>query len=206
MAFRLVLTFIAGLVFGLERQSSHKPMGFATFIFVSIGACALALAAIILVPDNPLPLLSAVVTGIGFLGAGALIKTSDKIFGFTTAASIWVFAIVGLLIGIGEYLLSFIVYAILWFSVVFDRYLEHHGVGLYQRKFVIHTKRMIHENQMRDIFTYCGIGNFKLITTEVDKTKDKVCVTYLVEAKKKSLMKLPRILLDKDWFDSCKFE
>ena|SRR5659263_171028 len=92
---RLTLTFALSLIFGYERQRSHKPIGFGTFIFVSVGSCGLAITATIL-SENPLPLLGSVVTGIGFLGAGALIKTNEKTFGFTTAASVWLFAIFGI--------------------------------------------------------------------------------------------------------------
>jgi len=79
---RLTITFALSLIFGYERQRSHKPIGFGTFIFVSLGSCGLALTATIL-NDNPLPLLGSIVTGIGFLGAGALIKTNEKTFGLT---------------------------------------------------------------------------------------------------------------------------
>jgi putative Mg2+ transporter-C (MgtC) family protein len=109
---RLFFTFALSCVFGVERQKSHKPIGFGAFIFVSVGACALAITATIIEPENPLPLLGAIVTGIGFLGAGALIKTSDKTFGFTTAASIWLFAIFGIINGVGEYFLGFSIYEI----------------------------------------------------------------------------------------------
>jgi len=103
---RLVLTFALSYLFGLDRQRSHKPIGFGTFIFVGIGSCGLAIAAVDIYPENPLLLLSAIVTGIGFLGAGALIKTTDKIFGFTTAASIWIVAAIGMTVGFGNYALA----------------------------------------------------------------------------------------------------
>ena len=82
---RLSITFFLSLVFGLERQYSHKPIGFGTFTFVAAGSSSLAIVAVALGFEHSIPLLSAIVTGIGFLGAGALIKTSDKIFGLTSA-------------------------------------------------------------------------------------------------------------------------
>src|SRR3989441_2705386 len=84
----LRLLFVFGLAFsvGLERQLHRKPVGLGTFIFVSMGAATLAILAITLEEDNPLPLLGGVITGIGFLGAGALIRSNDRGFGFTTAA------------------------------------------------------------------------------------------------------------------------
>ena len=70
---RQLLVASLALVFGLARQRRGKPIGFGTFIFVSVGSCSLAVVALQLSPANPLPLLGAVVTGIGFRGAGALI-------------------------------------------------------------------------------------------------------------------------------------
>src|SRR2546428_13706698 len=75
------------------------PVGFGTFIFVSTGAAALAILAIDLEADNPLTLLGGVITGIGFLGAGALIRANDRVFGFTTAALVWAMAALGVAAG-----------------------------------------------------------------------------------------------------------
>src|SRR3990167_3502886 len=129
--FRVTIVFLAALLFGVQRQRSHKPIGFGTFTFVSTGSCVLAIISLLLAPTEPLPLLGAIITGIGFLGAGALIKTTDKIFGFTSAASIWVFAILGLIIGLGKYKEGFIVYSMIWITILVDGYLEHHAIGSY---------------------------------------------------------------------------
>ena len=75
--FRLLLVFALAFGIGLERQIRRKPVGFGTFIFVSTGAAALSILAIDLEGDNPLPLLGGVITDIGFLGAGALIRAND---------------------------------------------------------------------------------------------------------------------------------
>src|SRR2546426_7712388 len=79
------LLFVFGLAFsvGLERQLHRKPVGLGTFIFVSMGAATLAILAITLEEDNPLPLLGGVITGIGFLGAGAPIRSDDRVFRVT---------------------------------------------------------------------------------------------------------------------------
>src|SRR5207249_9333948 len=69
---RLVIVFLLAFGIGLERQLRRKPVGFGTFVFVSTGACALAILSVDLEDQNPLPLLGGVITGIGFLGAGAL--------------------------------------------------------------------------------------------------------------------------------------
>src|SRR3989449_8170719 len=134
----LRLLFVFGLAFsvGLERQLHRKPVGLGTFIFVSMGAATLAILAITLEEDNPLPLLGGVITGIGFLGAGALIRSNDRVFGFTTAALVWAMAALGVAAGAGLYYLAFVNYGIVWAVVLTDQYLESKGFGSHAK--VVH--------------------------------------------------------------------
>jgi putative Mg2+ transporter-C (MgtC) family protein len=203
---RFAVVFTLAFIFGMERQRSHKPIGFGTYIFVSVGSCALAIISEILSQDNPLSLLSAIVTGIGFLGAGALIKTTDKVFGFTTAASIWIFAIFGLAIGVGEYTIGGIIYALMWFVIFYDIYMEFKGIGSYQRKLIVYTNQIIHEKEITDIFALSHIGKYKSIGTEVDKKNARIIKTYSIEGKKEEINKIPQALFKKEWFESCKIE
>lgn len=200
---RFTLTFILALIFGIERQRAHKPTGFATFIFVSVGSCALAITAINLNAENPLPLLSGIVTGIGFLGAGALIKTGDRIFGFTTASTIWLFAIFGLVVGVGEYFIGISVYAATWVVIFIDRYLEKKGIGSYQKKIIISTNKIVSEREIRLLI---GATRCRLITTEIDKKENKLHLAYQVEGTREDINKIPNMLFQKDWFDSAKIE
>ncbi|MFH0870530.1 MAG: MgtC/SapB family protein [archaeon] len=202
---KFCITLILALIYGLARQKAHKPIGFGTFVFVSTGACALSISAIMIQKDNPLPLLGAIITGIGFLGAGALIKTSDKIFGFTSAASIWVFAIFGLLIGVGEYLPGMLVYVMVWLVMVFDKYLENRGIGSYQRKMVINTNKIVPE---KDIDSLIAIGSvkFKKTTIELNKKDNTMTMTYLIEGKKEDINSIPQRLYEKPWFSSFKVD
>ena len=202
---KMIITFIFALFFGIERQKSHKPIGFGAFISVALGGCALGIIAITLVPENPLPLLSAIVTGIGFLGAGALIKNNDKLFGVNTAASIWVFAVMGLLIGVGAIFEGVLLYVSVWCVILMDRYLEKKGIGSYQRKITITTNKIIHEKDLKNellLFTQ----KFKLISIEVDKKDNKMIFNYLVEGSKENINKLPNKLYEKEWFASCHVE
>lgn len=207
-ALRFLITFSLSFLFGTWRQKSHKPVGFGTFIFVSVGSCALAITALNLAVvgvDNPLPLLSAIVTGIGFLGAGALIKTTDKIFGFTSAATIWLFAIFGLIIGVGEYLLGFIIYALTLTVVFYDIHLEKKGIGSYQKKVIITTNEIISEKEIKEILSI-NASKYRMTFLEVDKKNKKLSFTYLIEGTKEQINRIPKKLFEKDWFESCKIE
>lgn len=203
MMIRFALTFLFSLVFGLERQRSHKPIGFGTFIFVAMGSCSLGIAAMILPFENPLPLLSAIVTGIGFLGAGALIKTTDKVFGFTTAAGIWVFAIIGLLTGTGNYILAISLYISVWMVVFVDSYLEHRGIGSYQKKITLITSENIND---KELSTLLGSKFYKIVSIEVMKPENKLIISILLEGTKDYINKLPPRLNEKKWITSFKIE
>ena len=199
---RLLAVFILSLIFGIERQRSHKPVGFGTFIFVAIGSCALAIAATIIDIDDRIIILGSIVTGIGFLGAGALIRNNDKIFGFTTAASLWIFAIFGLVMGIGQYLEGIIVYVFIWIVIIIDKILEDKGIGSYKKKITINTNKIVNE---KEIFHLINTKK-KLISLNLDKKNDKLSLTYLISGKRDDLNSVPQKLYEKPWFESFKVE
>jgi putative Mg2+ transporter-C (MgtC) family protein len=191
------------LLFGIERQFSNKPAGFGTFIFVTTGACTLGAVSLILSPDNMLIIVGGVVTGIGFLGAGALIKASDKIFGFTTAASIWIFSIIGLSIGLEQYILGFITYLIVWLVIGIDKLLEYKGVGSYQRKIIIRTKIIVKKDEIIPVFKNY---KWKLLHLEIDKKKKRSTVSYLLSCPRSYIKDLKESLMKKSWIESFRIE
>ncbi|MFA5116278.1 MAG: MgtC/SapB family protein [Candidatus Omnitrophota bacterium] len=107
---RLILTlFLCGLI-GLERQIHRRTAGFRTHILVGMGSCLIMLTSMYIfdiyksqVALDPARIAAGVVTGIGFLGAGAIIRYGDSVKGLTTAASLWVAAGIGLAVGCGFY-------------------------------------------------------------------------------------------------------
>ncbi len=200
---RMILVFVPALLFGFQRQRNHKLIGFGTFTFVAIGACGLAITAVTLGMGNPLPLLGAIVTGIGFLGAGALIRTTDKIFGFTTAASIWVFSIFGLLIGVGEFLLGGITYAFIWIIILIDGYFEKNGVGSYHKRFFFEIKEK-KSQEFNDLLK--KMGKVKMISIELNRKEEVEKYQYIVECSGKKLRWFIGLLNSLDWVVSYKVE
>jgi putative Mg2+ transporter-C (MgtC) family protein len=105
---RLIASVLFGGIIGFEREHRGKPAGLKTHILVSLGSCLVAILSINLYAGvqgltnaDPARLAAQVVSGIGFLGAGAIIKEGPTIRGLTTAASLWVVASVGLAAGCG---------------------------------------------------------------------------------------------------------
>ena len=107
MGIRLLLAAVVGAVIGFERKQAEKPAGLRTLSLVSLGACAFTLASIFgFQTENPARVAAQVVTGVGFLGAGTILRSGFNIKGLTTAASIWSVAAIGMALGTGMYILS----------------------------------------------------------------------------------------------------
>src|SRR5918998_6874576 len=109
---RILVAAALGAAVGLEREVSDQPAGFRTHILVSLGAALFTIAGALgasafddseTVRFDPTRIAAQVVTGIGFLGAGAIIQQGVNVRGLTTAASLWVTAAVGLAVGLGFY-------------------------------------------------------------------------------------------------------
>jgi len=104
---RLLVTGLLAGVLGIERELHGRPAGIRTHILLAIGACLLTMVSFApLSPGqttDPGRLAAAVVTGIGFIGAGAILRHGDSVVGLTTAASLWVAASVGVAVGAGWY-------------------------------------------------------------------------------------------------------
>jgi len=105
---RLCLAFLAGGIIGFERSSRRQVAGLRTHILISVGAACLMLLSIWLPQyfnsGDPGRIAAQVVAGMGFLGAGAIIKLGNDVKGLTTAASLWVIAAIGMAIGAGMYI------------------------------------------------------------------------------------------------------
>jgi putative Mg2+ transporter-C (MgtC) family protein len=122
---RLFLSFIAGGLIGFERERRRQPAGLRTHILISVGSTLLMLVSIYIPQTffnmkngDPGRIAAQVVSGIGFLGAGAIIKLGNNIKGLTTAASIWVVAGLGLAIGAGLYIPSTVALVIILFALI----------------------------------------------------------------------------------------
>ena len=96
---------ICGALVGLEREKRNKVAGIRTNILICVGSSIFTIASFLAVEyynlADPTRMLSTIVTGIGFLGAGAIIQNKDKITGLTTATLIWTISAIGILCGMG---------------------------------------------------------------------------------------------------------
>src|SRR5262247_3198354 len=106
---RLVLAAILGGLIGIEREIRDKPAGLRTNILICVGsALYMSLSAEIaqLLGGDPTRIAAQIISGIGFLGAGAVLQSHGFVLGLTTAATIWVVAGIGMALGSGMYSLA----------------------------------------------------------------------------------------------------
>lgn len=130
---KLSLAAITGLILGLERESKHKPLGLKTIVVISIASCILTIVSIQAAFDthegqqfmraDPMRLAAQIISGVGFLGAGVILRRSnDAISGLTTAAIVWAASGFGIAIGAGYYFEVAIGVTLLFGSVSFLPY------------------------------------------------------------------------------------
>ena len=101
---RLAIALVFGAIIGIEREWRHKNAGIKTNTLVALGAATFAMLSNTFGPNNhnPAQIAAAVVTGIGFIGAGVIIHRGATVQGVTTAATLWVNASMGLAVGLGQ--------------------------------------------------------------------------------------------------------
>ena len=121
---RLILAFILGSIIGFEREKKGRSAGLRTHILVCVGSALIMLTSLYIYSAykdisavDPARIAAGVVTGIGFLGAGAIIRSREGSMGLTTAASVWVSAGIGLAVGSGYTSAAVITTIIVFFTL-----------------------------------------------------------------------------------------
>ena len=115
----LIATFLGGLI-GFERPKHHEA-GIRTYAAVALGACAFTIISAHVSGGAPTRIASNVVTGVGFLGAGIIMRGQGHIIGLTTAATVWATAAVGLATGYGMYVIATLTSIILYVLLAVHR-------------------------------------------------------------------------------------
>ncbi len=138
---RAALAAALAFIIGWERESRGSPAGDRTFAMVSLGAAAFTAIGIEQFPETAEKLLAGVVTGVGFLGAGMIVKEASNVRGLTTAAGIWAVSSIGVVVGAGEYLIGIGLTALIMLILTWERlpYVSQIGVVKRHRDFVDHN-------------------------------------------------------------------
>jgi putative Mg2+ transporter-C (MgtC) family protein len=122
---QIVVAAVLGAAIGVERELTAQPAGLRTHMLVSLGAALFTLVGLHVGDNSPTRIAAQVVTGIGFLGGGAILREGANVRGLTTAASLWVTAAIGLAVGLQSWFAAAVTtvvgLAVLWLI----RYVEN---------------------------------------------------------------------------------
>ena len=152
-AFKLLLSMVLGSVGGYERKRKGQIAGVRTFSLICMGA-TLAMIISIYVPQvylglkngDPSRIAAQVVSGIGFLGAGAIIQMKGSVRGLTTAAGIWMIAAIGMAVGVGLYVVSVIATLLILFILLQLERIEHMiSLGSESRTISLSIGKIVHD-------------------------------------------------------------
>ncbi len=172
---RLGLSFLAGLIIGLERGRHKQILSLRPHILICIGSTLVMLLSIYLPQEfgfeknfDPGRIAAQVVSGIGFLGAGAIIKMGVNVKGITTATTIWVAAAIGLAIGAGLYFAAFTAVALILLVLILIDQLEKSlfRESLYK---VIHVSYSSLEDLKEQMIPVLKAHRVRILTINVEK-------------------------------------
>ena len=106
---KLGLAALLGMIVGWERHLKKNPAGMRTHALVTLGTCAFTVIGLHVLAASSsaiIPIIQAMIIGLGFLGAGLIFEGQEQTRGLTTAAEVWTLASVGILVGLGSYFLA----------------------------------------------------------------------------------------------------
>lgn len=112
---QILISLLIGLLIGAEREYRNKSAGLRTFILISFGSCLCTILSIKIGGSSPDRIAANIITGVGFLGAGAIFKDDNKVAGITTASTIWATASLGMCVGSGHVFLAVLGAVLVWF-------------------------------------------------------------------------------------------
>ena len=186
---RLILACILGGIIGYERENMHRPAGFRTHILVCVGAALVMITSEFIFKQytgiasiDPTRLGAQVISGIGFLGAGTIIREGFNVKGLTTAASLWAVSCVGIATGIGFYEGAIAATILIYITLIVLKKLEEYFDKKNPYK-AIFVQSYNTPGQIGAIGTVFGkhnvsIKNIEFVNNESDKT---VLVKFLIK-------------------------
>ena len=196
---RLVLSAVFGAAIGLEREVHGHPAGIRTHLLVCLGSALFTVLSIYgfgastsTTPVDPSRVAAQIVSGIGFLGAGAILKDGLSIRGLTTAASLWATAAVGLAAGAGQQILaagaSVIIILSLWpLSIVADRLR-----GL-EKKLMTLRMTLDRMDALADVFEAMTVHRVEIVGLRTERARDEM-IDLEVDVRIRSTSDLPAAL------------
>lgn len=200
---KLIMALAAGSIIGAEREYKSKSVGFRTVILITLGSCLFTMLSAVMGGDkDPTRIAANIITGIGFLGAGAIFKEGGNVKGITTASTIWVSAAIGMGIGMGAYIFSFvalflIMIVLLVFSWVQNFIDKTNTVKIYKITILGHSEA--NQVELEQLFKICAI---KAECTNYTKRSSDMILTYTIQGSQNEHEKLARLFYETSLVDA----
>lgn len=138
--YKAVISLLAGLILGFEREMKDKSAGLKTITVICLGSTLFSIISYKLAgAGDPTRIASYVVSGIGFLGAGVIFKSGYNVYGLTTAGIIWITAAIGVAIGFGEVYIAFTFLMAALIIIYSAKYLTKHYLPQTHNKLLLLT-------------------------------------------------------------------
>ena len=195
---KLLLSLLIGGIIGAEREWRSKSAGFRTLILVSVGSTLFTIFSIRIGTANPDRIAANIITGIGFLGAGAIFRSDNKVSGLTTATTIWMAAALGMGVGSGEYIIcsvgTIVILLVLLGFTKFEKMIDDaNQVRTYQ------IVCMFEHNSMQEYETLFKQHHLKFIEGHKSRTGDRIKGTWeLLGSRKNHDHLIKELIADKN--------
>jgi putative Mg2+ transporter-C (MgtC) family protein len=192
---RVFVALLAGACLGFEREFHDKPAGFRTLALICIGSAIFTIISQHYFGQDRIA--SNIVTGIGFLGAGVMLKEGLTVKGITTASTIWVTAAIGMTIGVGAYVLAAVELVLVLATLIilnrFERALQN---IIQKRSYEVTFKPDVHS--IADLEMELRKMGITFSRSQLKKNANRVVVVYRVTAGRKLHTKLSELLAEND--------
>lgn len=190
----LIATILGGLI-GMERQIGGQYAGFRTQLLVCLGSCLFTISSIHIYKVygnsvDPARIAAQIVVGIGFLGAGVILKHGVTIRGLTTAATLWIVSAIGMAIGFGQYEIAVFTYFLVFLTLAIFKNIED---ILPKNRYSTLTIRLSGSDELR-ISELLGDFDIKVLDRKVRINKEKDFIEQEVTVKYKDLYQLKEFL------------
>jgi putative Mg2+ transporter-C (MgtC) family protein len=192
---KLVIAIGIGSVIGAEREYRDKSAGFRTLVFICVGSTLFTMLSLKVANDSdPARIAAQIVTGVGFLGAGTILRERGQIAGLTTAAMIWLTAALGMGVGSGNYLLSIVgtgvVLVVLWVFPFLEHWIDNMSGTEYYEIVCTHTP-----GRFEELIKQAQAAQLEVISSKRSKVNDNLIVALVVKGSPKKQDKLAAQLL-----------
>lgn len=204
--YKAVISLIAGLLLGFEREMKDKSAGLKTITIICLGSTLFSILSYKLAGNgDPTRIASYIVSGIGFLGAGVIFKEGFNVYGLTTAGIIWIAAAIGMSIGFGEIYIAFVFLLVALVVMYVSKVLSKHFLSYHHNrilKFKIPSAQFVQKKVIvREIKKISKVA----YQIAMEKKEDFIVVTMDLHITNKQIDELEIYLIENENVESFSY-